>query len=63
MEANKKEELLKLIDYRISESGIGYLRSYPEDDCEGRRDWSELHDGWSNAIYGLLEIKDLLNEL
>lgn len=63
MEPNKKEELLKLIDYRISESGIGYLRSYPEDDCEGRRDWGELHDAWSSAIYGLLEIKDLLNEL
>jgi hypothetical protein len=63
MEVNKKEELLKLIDCRISESGIGYLRSYPEDDCESGRDWSELHNEWSSAIYGLLEIKDLLNEL
>jgi len=63
MKANKKEELLKLIDERINESGIGYLRNYPEDDIESRRDWSELHDAWSNAIYGLIEIQDFLNAL
>ncbi len=63
METNKKEELLKLIDERINESGIGYLRNYPEDDNEARRDWNSLHDEWCNAIYGLLEIRDSLNML
>ncbi len=63
MEATKKEEILKLIDNIINESGIGYIRSYPEDDIEGRRDYDELHDDWSKAIYGLLEIRDSLNTL
>lgn len=63
MSQKEKEELLKKIDEIITNSGIGYLRTYPEDDCEDRRDWENVHDDWYNAIYGLIEIRDNINEL
>ena len=63
MDKKQKEQILKIIDERLNNSGLGYLRNYPEDDVESRRDWGDLHDDWSNAIYGLLEIKDIINEL
>lgn len=56
----KNEELLNKINEIINNSGIGYLKSYPEDDFESRRDWDSLHDDWSNAIYGLLDLKDII---
>jgi len=63
MTKDKKEKLLEIIEKRLENSGIGYLENYPEDDCESRRDWDSLHSDWSDAIYGLLEMKRLLIEV
>ena len=60
-----KEELKNLIEKlntNIDESGKAYIYSYPEDDEEGDRDWSSLHNDWENAIYSLMSIRDSLND-
>lgn len=63
MTNKQKKELLKIIDERLQNSGIGYKNSYPEDDVESRRDWDNVHEDWSNAIYGLLEVKNIIENI